>query len=246
MPTCAALVKKFPCSEYYAPGKIYAGWCDKTCGYGSCAGPSPSPPPGPSSGPKCPYLLTQNNASYMCSVDDVMAASNDTSKYSFGCSQQFYYGAARVLDRRAQADALKCPDGKTIKCFIHASYGNVAGSCGECQMNQKCGTCQDCTAKDKCGYSSYGCFGNCVDCFGETCDPPGSGNPGCSAYFPDSMGAACIGKQSCYVQVSGIGLSASWVSADGKISIPVSKQPGVESCHGVDQRGKLKVLTVCS
>lgn len=39
-PTCAALVKKYPCSEYYAPGKEYAGWCDKECGYGTCAHPS--------------------------------------------------------------------------------------------------------------------------------------------------------------------------------------------------------------
>jgi len=36
-PTCASLVWKYPCAEYYAPGKIYAGWCDKTCGYGTCS-----------------------------------------------------------------------------------------------------------------------------------------------------------------------------------------------------------------
>lgn len=33
---CADLVKKYPCADYYAPGKQYAGWCDKTCGYGTC------------------------------------------------------------------------------------------------------------------------------------------------------------------------------------------------------------------
>ena len=33
---CADLVKTYSCAEYYAPGKAYAGWCDKTCGYGSC------------------------------------------------------------------------------------------------------------------------------------------------------------------------------------------------------------------
>lgn len=34
---CDALVKKYPCEQYYAPGKAYAGWCDKQCGYGTCA-----------------------------------------------------------------------------------------------------------------------------------------------------------------------------------------------------------------
>lgn len=33
---CADLVKQYPCEQYYAPGKAYAGWCDKQCGYGSC------------------------------------------------------------------------------------------------------------------------------------------------------------------------------------------------------------------
>jgi len=35
--TCSELVKKYPCAEHYAPGKDYAGWCDKTCGYGACS-----------------------------------------------------------------------------------------------------------------------------------------------------------------------------------------------------------------
>jgi len=35
--TCAELVKKYPCDAYYAPGKAYAGWCDRECGYGTCA-----------------------------------------------------------------------------------------------------------------------------------------------------------------------------------------------------------------
>jgi len=39
LPTCAALVAKYPCAQYYAPGKQYAGWCDKQCGYGTCAKP---------------------------------------------------------------------------------------------------------------------------------------------------------------------------------------------------------------
>jgi len=34
---CADLVKQYPCADYYAPGKQYAGWCDKQCGYGVCA-----------------------------------------------------------------------------------------------------------------------------------------------------------------------------------------------------------------
>ena len=33
---CSSLVKKFSCAAYYAPGKQYAGWCDKECGYGAC------------------------------------------------------------------------------------------------------------------------------------------------------------------------------------------------------------------
>jgi len=31
--TCAQLTAKYPCADYYAPGKTYAGWCDKTCGF---------------------------------------------------------------------------------------------------------------------------------------------------------------------------------------------------------------------
>lgn len=33
---CSSLVEKYPCDEYYAPGKPYAGWCDRTCGFGQC------------------------------------------------------------------------------------------------------------------------------------------------------------------------------------------------------------------
>jgi len=40
---CEELVQKFPCDKYYAPGKQFAGWCDKQCGYGSCPSPSLSP-----------------------------------------------------------------------------------------------------------------------------------------------------------------------------------------------------------
>lgn len=36
---CSDLVKQYPCASYYAPGKPYAGWCDKECGYGACAKP---------------------------------------------------------------------------------------------------------------------------------------------------------------------------------------------------------------
>jgi len=35
--SCDQLVKKYSCQDYYAPGKPYAGWCDKQCGYGTCA-----------------------------------------------------------------------------------------------------------------------------------------------------------------------------------------------------------------
>jgi len=31
-PTCAALVQKYSCTDYFRHGKIYAGWCDKECG----------------------------------------------------------------------------------------------------------------------------------------------------------------------------------------------------------------------
>ena len=31
--TCAELTKTYACADYYAPGKSFAGWCDKTCGY---------------------------------------------------------------------------------------------------------------------------------------------------------------------------------------------------------------------
>merc|ERR1712205_95103 len=90
-------------------------------------------------------------------------------------------------------NALTCPEGETIKCFIYASYGNVAGSCTECVESQSCGTCQDCTAKDRCGYAS---------------------NIGCAAYFPEKLGAACVGQNSCNINLEGSGQSASWVADD--------------------------------
>ena len=36
--TCDVLVNQmgYNCSELYAPGMKYEGWCDKTCGYGKC------------------------------------------------------------------------------------------------------------------------------------------------------------------------------------------------------------------
>jgi len=34
---CSELVKDYSCKDYYAPGKQYEGWCDKTCGYGTCS-----------------------------------------------------------------------------------------------------------------------------------------------------------------------------------------------------------------
>jgi len=37
---CDELVKQYPCADYYAPGKQYAGWCDKTCGYSACSKPA--------------------------------------------------------------------------------------------------------------------------------------------------------------------------------------------------------------
>lgn len=30
--TCAELTKTYDCADYYAKGKAYAGWCDRTCG----------------------------------------------------------------------------------------------------------------------------------------------------------------------------------------------------------------------
>jgi len=43
---CSALVQKYSCADYYAPGKAYAGWCDKECGYGLCANTSAPVPSG--------------------------------------------------------------------------------------------------------------------------------------------------------------------------------------------------------
>lgn len=34
---CSELVQQYSCDQYYAPGKQYEGWCDKECGYGTCA-----------------------------------------------------------------------------------------------------------------------------------------------------------------------------------------------------------------
>jgi len=35
--TCAELTQSYSCDEYYAAGKEYAGWCDKTCKFAACA-----------------------------------------------------------------------------------------------------------------------------------------------------------------------------------------------------------------
>jgi len=40
---CSKLVSAYSCEQYYAPGKEYAGWCDKTCGYAACAEQSAQP-----------------------------------------------------------------------------------------------------------------------------------------------------------------------------------------------------------
>lgn len=34
---CSELVKSYSCADNYAPGKQFAGWCDQTCGFGTCA-----------------------------------------------------------------------------------------------------------------------------------------------------------------------------------------------------------------
>jgi len=34
---CSELVRAYPCEDFYAPGKQFEGWCDKQCGYGTCA-----------------------------------------------------------------------------------------------------------------------------------------------------------------------------------------------------------------
>lgn len=69
---CSVLVKTYSCAAYYAPGKIYAGWCDKECGYGTCpSAPSPSPPAPvtPSSSPSpSPGVCTGTNYA-ACSTD---------------------------------------------------------------------------------------------------------------------------------------------------------------------------------
>ena len=31
------LILRYSCKDNYAPGKQYAGWCDKECGYGTCS-----------------------------------------------------------------------------------------------------------------------------------------------------------------------------------------------------------------
>lgn len=35
--TCRSLLQQYSCSEYYAPGKQFAGYCDVSCGYSDCA-----------------------------------------------------------------------------------------------------------------------------------------------------------------------------------------------------------------
>ena len=41
--TCHQLTKNYSCSEWYAPGKPFEGWCDRTCGYGNCRNYDASP-----------------------------------------------------------------------------------------------------------------------------------------------------------------------------------------------------------
>jgi len=181
----------------------------------------------------CPYLITTNSYSYVCDPKVVAAASVD----DFACLQ--------LPDpRTGESGTLTCKSGKAISCFVYASYGNVAGSCDEVNKKQSCGSCQDCVWKDRCGYKSGGCFGNFVDCFGEVCDPPSSSTPGCAAYFPEEWGAACVGKDSCFMSMSGKGQSASWKNSSGQ-AISVKKTGGA-NCHGVDNNGKFKALAVCA
>jgi len=195
-----------------------------------------------------PYLISQNNYSYVCSVAKASSAVVEDlacMQYDSGTGAYLTTSGTSVSDQDASTSVLTCPNGGSIQCFVYASYGNVAGSCYECQNKQGCGTCQDCVWKDRCGYQAGGCFGNCIDCFGETCDPPGSASPGCAAYLPEEVGSGCIGQQSCTISLSGSGQSASWIGSDHK-SIPVTNQPSAVNCHGVDAMAKLKVLAVCS
>jgi len=37
---CSELIQDYSCKDYYAAGKVYEGWCDQTCGYGTCAATS--------------------------------------------------------------------------------------------------------------------------------------------------------------------------------------------------------------
>lgn len=187
----------------------------------------------------CPYILSQNSYSYVCSAAKVMEASLDTSgAYSFACMQPNDDTAS------VRSGSLACDSGSTIECIIYGAYGNVAGSCDECTSGQSCGTCQDCTAKDRCGYSDYGCYGNCVDCFGTPCDSmDGSGSPACEASFPETFGLACVGQSSCNITMTGLGQSAYWVDESGT-QVAVSDSAG--DCNQVNENSKLKVLALCS
>merc|ERR1711924_327750 len=135
----------------------------QACGQSPSPGPSPTPPS------SCPYLISKNWYSYVCSPKTVASATAE----DIACLQ--------LPDpQTGNTGTMECPGGKTISCFVYASYGNVAGSCDECNKKQKCGTCQDCVWKDRCSFAEGGCFGNCIDCFGEVCDPQSPKEPGCA------------------------------------------------------------------
>lgn len=216
------------------------------------------PPPAPTFAPKlpapaadqgmCPYLITQNDYSYVCDPATVQAASTE----HIACMQP------DGTDVLPNAGTLKCPQaGTTISCFIYASYGNVAGSCDNVGATSsfKCAdptagqfsgdpnTCKKCVAHD-CGYNSGPCFDNFIDCFGEVCDPGHGAGPGCAAYFPQEWGRKCIGESSCFMALTGSGQEAAWVDWTGS-TVPVT-DTGAAGCRNVNGDALFKVLAICS
>eukprot|EP00443_Scrippsiella_acuminata_P031338 CAMPEP_0115283458 /NCGR_PEP_ID=MMETSP0270-20121206/60386_1 /TAXON_ID=71861 /ORGANISM="Scrippsiella trochoidea, Strain CCMP3099" /LENGTH=190 /DNA_ID=CAMNT_0002700371 /DNA_START=238 /DNA_END=807 /DNA_ORIENTATION=- len=150
--------------------------------------------------PSCPYLITSNPYSYVCDAQTVANTPSD----HLACLQP----------DPETAGTLSCPGNTTISCFIFASFGDVSGSCAECEQSVGCRACETCMWKDRCSYSTGGCFNNCVDCWGEGCYLKDPTTPLCAAYFPESWGEACIGHHTCYMGYVDTGHSKIWHNID--------------------------------
>jgi len=109
---CSELVKEYSCTDYYGPGKIYAGWCDKECGYGSCSG-------GGGGSGSTQYNFWQGPS--FCWKGDVTTVTNfyeDASQYklNYDNSKQ-----CKISDRNDYQQLRACKDSKSSMYYAGKS-----------------------------------------------------------------------------------------------------------------------------